>query len=170
MQAQGTRELIAGQAADIRARLDAVRARLDEHAPGIRSRRGAADRCRAVALLAAAADRLLGSGQGAARPGPPGADGLPQGLWDDCAADSLRDALHYLVWAEHDAGLRTEESARSLDPFLQPCGDALPEPPAGPPGRGPEGNPRERRGTPPAAPGGPATGQAAQCTVTDGAA
>jgi hypothetical protein len=33
------------------------------------------------------------------------------------ADDALRMALHHLVWAEHYAGLRDRDSARSADPF-----------------------------------------------------
>jgi hypothetical protein len=33
------------------------------------------------------------------------------------ADDSLRAALHHLVWAEHYAGLRTREDARAADPY-----------------------------------------------------
>jgi hypothetical protein len=33
------------------------------------------------------------------------------------AEDSLRGALHHLLWAEHHAGLRDKESARAADPW-----------------------------------------------------
>jgi hypothetical protein len=33
------------------------------------------------------------------------------------ANDALRSALHYLLWAEHYAGLRDEESVRADDPW-----------------------------------------------------
>jgi hypothetical protein len=36
------------------------------------------------------------------------------------AEDSLRDALHYLVWAEYYVGLRDRDSAVAADPFSQP--------------------------------------------------
>jgi hypothetical protein len=35
------------------------------------------------------------------------------------ALDSLRTALHDLVWAEHYAGLRDREATRELDPWNQ---------------------------------------------------
>ena len=51
--------------------------------------------------------------------GPWGPYSDVQGYREHYADDTLRAALHHLVWAEHFAGLRDRDSAMSLDPWRQ---------------------------------------------------
>ena len=116
-------DAISQQAAAIRERLAAIKEQLDAYAPGIWSRRGATDGYHDTAQKLSGAGKFLSGEYDKSYAGPWGPYSTLQGFREHYAAECLRDALHYLVWAERNAGLRTEESAMSLDPFRQPRED-----------------------------------------------
>lgn len=135
MPQENTPEAISRQAAAIRERLAAIKKQLDGYAPDIWNRRGATDGYHDTARRLREAGKFLSGEHDKTYAGPWGPHSTLQAYREYYAADSLRDAVHYLVWAERDAGLRAEEAARSLDPFRQPCEDPrewLPAPGAAP--------------------------------------
>lgn len=99
-------------------RLTAVRERYDAYHPDMHSRRSVADEYHQVAdRLRGAAAFLAGDYDGTyAGPHPSFGSSL-QDFRVHYADDSLRAALHSLVWAEHYAGLTDRETARSSDPW-----------------------------------------------------
>ncbi len=104
-------------AEEYEARLGVVRERYQNYHPDVQRRyaadewHAARDRIRgARAFLAGDYDRTYCSGLGY--------DTLED--WRvHYAADSLRSALHSIVWAEHYAGLYDRETARAADPWTR---------------------------------------------------
>lgn len=128
----GTREeLIRKQAARLEERLTAPAALLAARDPGIWHQRALSESLGQAARWIRAARRYLDGDYDGIYPGPhePLYTTL-QGFREHYAADSLRDALHHLVWAERYAGTRDEESARTADPYRQPPRDAGPQAPS----------------------------------------
>jgi hypothetical protein len=108
-----------------KARLDTVKARLDGYHQDVWNRRAATEGCRDTASWIRAAARFLAGDYDKTYPGPAKQHRTLQDFREYWAADSLRDALRCLVWAERDTGLRSQESARLHDPRRQPEGGTL---------------------------------------------
>ena len=99
-------------------RLREVAARLAAYDTRVTSRRGATDTYHDVARSLRAVTAWLGGDYDRSYAGPhPSFGSSLQDFREHYAGDSLRGALHHLVWCEHYAGIRTAESARSLDPW-----------------------------------------------------
>ena len=109
-------EMVEATIGEYEARLARVRERYDAYHPEMASRRYVADEYRDTQaritgtrkFLAGDYDATYCSGLGFATVGE----------WRvHYADDTLRAALHHLLWAEHYAGLRDRESTRELDPW-----------------------------------------------------
>lgn len=114
--ADHVRSVIAGY----RVRLAAVGAKLATYADDIRNRRGAADSGHAAARKLAGAEKFLSGEYDGTYAGPHPSFGVTLADYrvhyaDDC----LRTALHYLAWAEYDAGLITRAAAVAAGPHCR---------------------------------------------------
>jgi len=104
--------------ADYKARLAAVRERYDAYHPEMASRRYVADNYHDAARNVRSASGWLAGDNDRSYAGPHPSFG--SSLLDfqvHYATDALKSALHYLLWAEHYAGLRDEASVRASDPW-----------------------------------------------------
>lgn len=103
---------------EYKARLAAVRERYDAYHPDMYSRRSVADEYHLVADRLRGAAGFLAGDYDRTYAGPHPSFGTSlQDFRVHYADDSLRAALHSLVWAEHYAGLITRDEARSSDPW-----------------------------------------------------
>jgi hypothetical protein len=110
-------ELVNATISEYKQRLSVVKQRYDEYHPDMASRRYVADEYHATAdRLRGAAGFLAGDYDGTYCSGLPGIDSL-ETYRVHYADDSLRAALHSLVWAECYAGLRTRDEAQAADPY-----------------------------------------------------
>jgi hypothetical protein len=110
-------ETVTGLIAEYEGRLHAVRERIDAYHPDC-SRRYATDEYHVTCDRIRGARNFLSGEYDSTYAGPHASFGST--LLDfrvHYALDSLRAALHDLLWAEHYAGLRSRESARELDPW-----------------------------------------------------
>ena len=104
--------------ATLEARLKVVRERYDAYHPDMASRRYVADEYHDAARCIRGAKGWLAGDNDRSYAGPHPSFGTTlEDFRVHYANDSARTALHHLVWAEHYAGLRDRESARSLDPW-----------------------------------------------------
>lgn len=111
---------IQATAAGYDARLRIVRDRIGTYHPQCQ-RRYADDARRDTARCLDSAAVWLAGGNDRSYAGPHPSFGMTlEDFRAHYAEDSLRDALHYLVWAEYYAGLRDRASAVAADPFSQP--------------------------------------------------
>jgi hypothetical protein len=111
-------ETVSATIAEYGARLDAVRERYDAYHPDVASRRYVADSYHDAARNVRSASGWLAGDNDRSYAGPHPSFG--SSLLDfqvHYATDALRSALHFLLWAEHYAGLRDEDSVRAADPW-----------------------------------------------------
>jgi hypothetical protein len=100
------------------ARLSAVRERYDAYHEDMVSRRYVADEYHdAARCIRGAKGWLAGDNDRSYAGAHPSFGSTLEDFRVHYADDSARTALHHLVWAEHYAGLRDRESARSDDPW-----------------------------------------------------
>jgi hypothetical protein len=109
-------EHITSSIAQYELRLVAVRERYDAYHPEMHCRRYVADEYRDTQARIRGAQKFLAGDYDATYCTGLGFDTVE--AWRaHYADDTLRAALHHLVWAEHYAGLRDREAARSADPW-----------------------------------------------------
>jgi hypothetical protein len=113
-------DVVNGTIAAYEARMAAVRERYDAYHPDC-TRRYVADEYRNVSDRIRGARAFLAGEYDRTYPGDSShvSFGGLNGWRVHYADDAVRTALHHLVWAEHYAGLRDRESARSEDPFTR---------------------------------------------------
>jgi len=100
------------------ARLAVVRERYDAYHPDMVSRRWVADSYHDAARGVRSAKGWLAGDNDRTYAGPHPSFGVTlEDFRVHYADDALRGALHYLVWAEHYAGLITQDEARAADPW-----------------------------------------------------
>ena len=108
---------VASIAEEYKSRLAAVKARIDAYNADCMRRYATDEYHAAAARLRGAAQFLAGDYDGTyAGPHPSFGSSL-EDFRVHYANDSLRAALHSLIWAEHYAGLRDRDSARAFDPW-----------------------------------------------------
>jgi len=109
-------EHITSTIAQYEARLAAVRERYDAYHPEMASRRYVADEYRDTQARIRGAQKFLAGDYDATY-----CSGLGFATVEEWRAhyadDTLRAALHHLVWAEHYAGLIDRDSAFAADPW-----------------------------------------------------
>lgn len=113
-------ETVNATIADYETRLTAVRERYDAYHPDMHSRRYVADSYHDAARNVRSAKSWLAGDNDRSYAGPHPSFGTS--LLDfrvHYATDALKSALHYLLWGEHYAGLRDQESVRAADPWNQ---------------------------------------------------
>jgi hypothetical protein len=112
-------ETVNATIAEYKVRMSAVKQRVDEYHADCQ-RRYATDEYHAAADRLRGAQGWLAGDYDTSYAGPHPSFGVT--LLDfrvHYAADSLRAALHSLVWAEHYAGLTDRDAARAADPWNQ---------------------------------------------------
>jgi len=103
--------------AGYKARLGVVRERIDAYSADC-MRRYATDEYHAASARLRGAAQFLAGDYDSTYAGPHPSFGTSLGDFRvHYADDSLRAALHSLVWAEHYAGLYDREAARAADPW-----------------------------------------------------
>ena len=108
---------VAGIAGEYKTRLTAVKARIDAYHADCMRRYATDEYHAAAARIRGAAQWLAGEYDGTYAGPHPSFGSTLQDFRVHYANDSLRAALHSLVWAEHHAGLRDRESANAADPW-----------------------------------------------------
>lgn len=112
-------ETVNATIAGFKARLAAVRERIDTYHADCQRRFATDEYHQTCDRLRGAAGFLAGDYDGTYAGPHPSFGTTLHDFRVHYANDSLRAALHDLVWAEHYAGLRDRESARAEDPWNQ---------------------------------------------------
>ena len=111
-------ETVTRDADEYKARLALVKARYDAYHREVTSRRSVSDLYHDTARgLRAVTSWLSGEYDRTYAGAHPSFGVTLQDFREHYAADSLRGVLHHLLWCEAYAGIRSEDSARELDPW-----------------------------------------------------